>query len=180
MQHGAAQFLGAGDRQAGKGEFTASKAQMQRRIAAPPRDRPACDLLFGIQTAPRPGGENYLSTTLDALLCQFDASPPTTALRACVAVFDVRDSPSEGDAPFDVARRALASRRDVLFVRGGDGERPAPTAAASSRTTNSRLEHTRRQTRDVARALTALGPSRPVLLGMDVLRPLFERGFVIR
>ncbi len=39
-----AQFFGAGDRQAGKGEFPAGKAQIQRGIAAPPRDRPACDL----------------------------------------------------------------------------------------------------------------------------------------
>ena len=67
-----------------------------------------CWMVLAIPTAPRDGGRDYLNATLDALLCQLAAAPPTAG-RICVAVYDVRADGGDGDAPFDRARRRVRS-----------------------------------------------------------------------
>ena len=121
------------------------------RSAAP--EPGVCELLFGIPTVVRPGGADYLNLTLTSLLCQIDAGA-VDDLRVCIAVYEVHARhDSHTLTPFDKARRALATRKDVIFVRG-DVETASSSSVDPSHSGKLRL----RQTRDVVRTLTALAP----------------------
>ena len=127
--------------------------------AAAAASKSDCWMLLAMPSAPRDGGRDYLNATLDALLCQLAAAPPTPG-RVCVAVYDVRADGGGDDAPFDRARRRVRSP-DVLFVRGGARE-PARRRAA----TTDLVARTRRQTADVARMLRALAPRTTAYLAL--------------
>jgi hypothetical protein len=119
--------------------------------SAPPygrHRRNRCDVLFGIPTLAR-GTTNYLNTTLEALLCQLPPRSWQGPKDVCIAVYEVRAPKGRtAPTPFDLARKALAERSDVFFVRSN----------LSSRDTDLSTPKTRRQTMDVARMLLALHP----------------------
>jgi len=119
-------------------------------------------------SAPRDGGRDYLNATLDALLCQLAAAPPTAG-RICVAVYDVRADGGDGDAPFDRARRRVRSP-DVLFVGGGPPRERDPArrrrATAAAGVGGDVVARTKRQTADVARMLRALAPRASAYLAL--------------
>ena len=74
---------------------------------APAESKSDCWMLLAMPSAPRDGGRDYLNATLDALLCQLAAAPPTPG-RVCVAVYgELADLKEEAR----LEREALAAEK---------------------------------------------------------------------